>query len=214
MRHTFAAALLCSVLSTTVHAQQAATSPAALRPFVGIGYTSGGDTLIPVRITQQGGGKEFSEDISAGGGLEARVGLSFKLANMPASVRASYGVHSDQHNGISNGQAFFRRYPVEVLGFYHFSDRASVGVGVRRATRPVLRFKNASVTIDGTKIENFNEDFDLQPSTGIVLEGEWRLTPSWGVSLRYVKEHFNYGSGPGSRIEADHLGINTQWYFR
>lgn len=211
MRFTIAAALLCSVFST-VHAQQGTASPAALRPFVGIGYTSGGETLVPVTVRQRGGGAEFDEDISAGAGVEGRVGLSVRLADMPVSVRASYGIHNDQSNGIDNDRVFFRRYPVEVLGFYHFSDRASLGVGVRRATRPVLRYKNANVALpDGTEVTGFDATYHLQSAPGVVLEGEWRVTPSWGLSLRYVKEHFKV---QGVRIDADHVGVNTQWYFR
>lgn len=211
MRLTIAAALLCSVLSTA-HAQQGGPSPAALRPFVGIGYTSGGETLVPVTVKPRGSGTEFKEDVSAGAGLEARVGLSFRLADMPVSVRASYGIHNDQSNGIDNDRVFFRRYPVEVLGFYHFSERASLGVGVRRATRPTLRYKNANIVLpDGSEVTGFDATYGLQSTTGIVLEGEWRMTPSWGVSLRYVKEHFKV---PGVRIDADHVGVNTQWYFR
>lgn len=87
-------------------------------------------------ITPKGSSTKYKEDISAGAGIEGRIGLSLRLSNTPVSIRASYGIHNDQSNGIENDRLFFRRYPVELMGFYHFTDRASVGMGVRRATRP------------------------------------------------------------------------------
>ena len=209
MRHIVAAALLCG-LAHSVQAEEV-----ALRPFVGLGYTSGGETLLPVTITPKGSSTKYKEDISAGAGIEGRIGLSLRLSNTPVSIRASYGIHNDQSNGIENDRLFFRRYPVELMGFYHFTDRASVGMGVRRATRPVLRLKNAHLTTtSGNKVSGVDATFDFESSTGIVLEGEWRLTPNWGIGVRYVREHFTYQGTDRVRVDADHVGINTQWYFR
>ncbi|WP_294636778.1 hypothetical protein [uncultured Aquabacterium sp.] len=209
MRHIVVAALLCGF------AYSAQAEGAALRPFVGLGYTSGGETLLPVTVSPQGSSTQYKEDISAGAGVEGRVGLSFRLSEAPVSIRASYGIHNDQANGITNERIFFRRYPVELIGYYHFTDRASVGIGVRRATRPALRLKNAQLTTTGgTKVSGVNAVVDFESSTGVVLEGEWLLTPNWGIGVRYVREHFTYDGVERVRVNADHIGVNTQWYFR
>lgn len=217
MRQAFAKALLCSasvILFTPQLAQAEATGGFKLRPFVGLGFTSGGDTLQPVTLIPEGTTTEYKENVSAGGGIEARVGLALRMSGLPVSLRASVGAHNDQVNGSDGEKVYFRRFPLELQAMWHMGDRFSVGLGVRKATRARLTYKNVSYTDGSGDTQTIGEvKTRFTSSLGLALEAEYALTPSWSISGRYVREHFKTEGSAPERADADHVGITTQWYF-
>lgn len=213
MRLTSPATRLASLLWLVATATAQAEPPSPLRPFIGVGYTSGGDTIAPVTVQVQNSSVTYKESISAGAGPEARAGLAFRPAGSPFSLRASLGVHNDQSNSIDGGEAFFRRYPVELQAVWHHSERLSLGLGARRSTRAVFGLNSATVSNGngGTQIVSTREP--LKAQVGWVAEAEWALTPSWGLSLRYVRERFKTEGDDPLTFKGDHLGVATQLYF-
>lgn len=197
-----------------------------LRPFVGVGFTSGGDTLLPVTLVTVGTNVEYKEDVSAGGGLDLRVGLSYRLGSLPLTLQAAYAYHNDKVSGIDGEYATFRRFPLELLLQWHFNDRAKLGFGVRRASSPSYKIGGNWCTYkDGNNVtQSCDGQTKLKASTGLVLEGEYALTPSWGLKARYVHESFKAKDVPAlwqglgiiqedQKFEADHVGVITVWYF-
>ncbi len=215
MKSTLKAAAFACALSTSAMAADTSNATGGVRPFVGIGYSSGGDTIMPVQITvTNSAGTQYREDISAGAGIEARAGLWFRPQGSAFSVRGSLGVHNDQSNGINNDQSFFRRYPIELQAIWHQSPQLSLGLGARKATRAVFGVNNATLS-DGNGNTQQNVTFreKYKSSVGVVLEGEWAITPGWGLSLRYVRERFKTQDDAPETVKGDHVGLATQWYF-
>lgn len=215
MKSTFQTLALACALTTPAMAADNVGAPGALRPFVGIGYSSGGDTIMPVQITvTNSAGTQYREDISGGAGIEGRAGLWFRPQGSAFSVRGSLGVHNDQANGINNDQSFFRRYPIELQAIWHQSPQLSLGLGARKATRAVLGVNNATLRLnDGSTVSNVTFRQKYTSSVGVVLEGEWAITPGWGLSLRYVRERFKTQDEAPETVNGDHVGLATQWYF-
>ena len=88
-----------------------------------------------------------------------------------------------------------------------------MGLGARKATRAVFGFNNATVVQDGTTYTNVTERYKFKSSLGMVIEAEWAATTSWGLSLRYVREHFKTQEANPRTYNGDHLGLATQFYF-
>jgi hypothetical protein len=183
-----------------------------LRPFIGLGFTSGGDTVTSVTTTVKGTSTQYSDDLSAGGGIDLRLGLSYRLGALPWTVQGSWGIHNDQSNGVDGERYSFRRYPVEAQLQWHATDRAKIGFGLRKATRPVLSIVNGS---SGDTRLSINERYTFKSSVGVFVEGEYAVTPSWAFKLRYVHENFKLPvEGEADlKYEGDHLGLLTVFYF-
>jgi opacity protein-like surface antigen len=210
MRRALALALALSAATSTVLAED--YHGQGLRPFIGIGYTSGGDTVTSITTTVKGSTTQYSDDLSAGGGLDLRLGLSYRLSGLPLSLQGNWGIHNDQSNGVDGERYSFRRYPVEGQLQWHFSERGSVGFGVRKATRPVLSIVNGS---SGDVHLAYNERYNFKSSVGVFIEGEYAVTSYWGLKARYVHENFKLPvEGYGDvKYEGDHIGLLTVFYF-
>lgn len=187
-----------------------------LRPFVGAGFTWGGNTIIPVTITPQGTSTHYEEDVSAGAGLALQLGLSYRLGASPIGLQASYGYHNDQAHGL-DGQASFRRRPVEFLVQYHANDRLRFGLGVRRATNATFAARGGTCTDNGTSFPCPRLSERLKGSTGVILESEWMVTPNWGLKARLVHENFHFQDSDvfdnEKKYKGDHIGLLTSFYF-
>lgn len=184
------------------------------RPFVGLGFTSGGDTLLKVNLVPKGGsGPTYREDVSSGGGIDLRFGFSRRLDELPLTLQVAGAYHNDQVNGIEGEKIRFRRMPLEATLLWHATERARVGFGVRKATHPVFKLDNVKFNVDGQQVRVSGEA-DLKASTGFIVEAEYALTPSWGLKGRYVFESYRYRDDPqGEKFEANHLGVMSVWYF-
>ena len=205
-------AIAMAAAASMAHADTSQAEPSGLRPFVGIGFTSGGDTIQHGTLTPIGSTTHYQEDISAGGGLDLRLGLSYKLGALPLTLQGSWGVHNDQVSGIDGGTSFFRRFPLELILQWHATDRTKIGFGLRTTTS--ARFHSEGGTQSDGVTPYPTLDFKFKSSTGLILEAEWAATPSWGIKARYVHESYRFKDFPEvEKYEANHLGLLTVFYF-
>lgn len=190
------------------------------RPFVGLGFTSGGDKIARINLVPKGGsGPTFQEDVSSGGGIDLRVGFSRRLGELPLTLQLVGAYHNDQVNGIDGEKIRFRRFPLEATLLWHATERTRIGFGVRKATHPAFKLDNT--TCGGTSCEGTAR---FKSNVGAILEAEYALTPSWGLKARYVVESYRVENGPQflldnstltleEKFEANHLGVSSVWYF-
>lgn len=218
MRHfraMVACALSLAAASSFADGFDTTSSHNSWRPFVGLGFTSGGDTMLKVNLVPQGGsGTTYREDVSSGGGIDLRFGFSRRLGELPLTLQLAGAYHNDQVNGIEGSKYRFRRIPLEATLLWHATDRTRIGFGVRKATHAALKIDNGRfTTAQGTEITVSGKDA-LKASTGFIVEAEYALTPSWGLKGRYVFESYRYRDDPqGEKFEANHLGVMSLWYF-
>lgn len=213
MRRALALALAFSAATFPALAED--SNGSGLRPFIGAGFTWGGDTIQAWKLIPQGTTTEYEEDISAGSGLDLRLGLSYRLGDTPLTLQGSVGYHNDQASGL-NSNSRFRRYPIELLLQWHVSEKGRLGFGVRRAVNASLSSKGGTCDngLGGTyACPRINED--MKSSTGLVIEGEWMVSPSWGLKARYVHENYRFKDSTfdSGKYEGDHFGVMTSVYF-
>lgn len=216
MRKTLLAACLLSTFAATAGAQSSEGGylPKGLRPFIGVGFTSGGDTILPVTVTVQNSSTRYHEDISAGGGLDLRIGLSQRLGDLPWTLQVAAAYHNDQSNGVEGSKYRFRRMPIEATLLWHATDRARIGFGVRKATNATFKIDNGTLTDSaGNVYSNVYEKYALKASTGFIVEGEYAVTPGWSLKGRFVFESFRYRDYPqAEKVDAEHFGVQSVWY--
>lgn len=211
MRQLLALTLALGAAAFPALADESSNGWGGLRPFIGAGYTWGGDTIQHWTYTPEGGGNKFAyqEDVSAGAGLDLRLGLSYRLGGLPLTLQASVSHHIDQTHGISS-RAYFRRLPAELVLQYHINEQARLGIGVRRSLQ--AKFRSDGGTCQTPPCYSYNEK--MESSTGVILEGEWLVSPSWGFKARYVHEDYRFKEFPQARkYEGDHFGVLTNYYF-
>lgn len=212
MRKTLLAACLLSTFVATAGAQStdASYSPKGLRPFIGIGLAAGGDTLLRVQNDAEGASSNDITNIRAGDGLDLRFGLSMKLGDLPWSLQTAVAYHNDQSNGQDNTKYRFRRFPIEATMLWHATDRARIGFGVRKSTRPTVKIDNGRLAGDSTR---FDAKYAMKASTGFIVEAEYAATPSWSLKGRYVYETYRYKDFPeADTVKGDHIAIQSVWY--
>ncbi|GGC16513.1 outer membrane beta-barrel protein [Pseudoduganella buxea] len=185
-----------TLLATMVaaHAQTPATAAAPVRFLAGAGFSGGGDELATASYTNGD-----SQDIRAGKGLYLTAGAEYRVSPQ-VSVQATVNFHIDDTNA-DNGSIRFRRFPVEVLGYYHINTQWRVGGGVRYINGAKLTSSGAAAGLD-TKFDN---------STGAVLEAEYFWTPNFGMKMRYVNETFKARGYEDAK--GNHVGISGNYYF-
>lgn len=213
MRRALVLALTFSAATFPALAED--SNGSGLRPFIGVGYTWGGDTIQAWTLIPVGTTTKYDEDISAGAGLDLRLGLAYRLNGLPLTLQGSVGYHNDQVNGFTGGEHYFRRYPIELLLQWHASEKGRLGFGVRRAVNASFVTKGGTCGPDGATYTcpSFNEG--MKASTGLIVEGEWLVTPSWGLKARYVHESYRFKDPMVSsdKYEGDHFGLMTSFYF-
>ena len=185
---------LTAVLATMGAAQAQAQNPAPLRFLAGLGVSAGGDNLASARYTD---GK--SQDIKAGGGVYFTAGADYRI-NPQFSVQGTVNFHIDDTNA-SNGSIKFKRFPIEVLGYYHVNNDWRIGGGLRYVSGAKLSSSGAAAGME-TKFDN---------TVSGVIETEYFWTPQFGMKMRYVNETFK---SPYNRdVKANHVGISANYYF-
>ncbi len=221
MRRALALALTWSAVSFSAVADEG--SSVRLRPFIGGGYTWGGDTIQSYVFIPQGSSSssssssttEYEEDVSGGAGLDLRLGLHVDLPDSPMSLQVSLIHHMDQHSGL-DGKAYFRRTPIEVVGLWRHSDKLRFGIGVRKSVS--AKFSSEGFTCgqdaDGKDITCPSVNLKMKSNVGLLVEAEYLLTPDWGIKARYVRESYKFKDYPDARsISGDHIGFLTNYYF-
>jgi hypothetical protein len=192
MKRRILGAAAALAIAGTAHAQSS-----DLHGFVGMALTGGGDTLVEIKYTDGS-----TQDIKAGGLIDLKAGIDYRQAGSPFSIQASIGYHTDSSHA-SNGSVRFDRYPIELLGFWHATDKLRVGGGLRVATSPRLHASGTAASYVG------NTSFDSQ--AGAVVEGEYFVLPRFGITLRAVDE--KYKAPNGEKIDGSHIGLRLNYYF-
>lgn len=174
----------------------------------GIGYTFGGDTLADYQITPvNGSGPTYVEDLSGGAGLILNFGGELLLTRS-LRVQGLIGFHADHVNGI-NGEATYRRAPVELLAHWRATDNWWIGGGIRKATHGAFDISRQA-TSNGSTALAYKERIYF--STAAVLEGEYVINKSWGIKLRAVRESGRFETDT-EKFNADHMGLIATYYF-
>lgn len=176
-------------------ASGAVMAQSSARGVLGLGLTTGGDTLATVVFTDGS-----TESIKAGGLVHVFGGVEFR-ASQQVTMQINGGYQVDDTSGASNGSLRFSRYPIEVLAHYQINPAFRLGGGARFVTSPKIR---GSGVLSGT-----NLDFDN--TTGVVFEGEYLVTPSIGLKLRGVAEKYKPSNG-GPSADGNQIGFYFTWY--
>lgn len=185
--------IACAAALLAVGAAQAQDRGA--RGILGVGVTTGGDTLASVVFTNGD-----TQDIQAGGLVHLYGGVELRVAPL-LTMQATIGYQVDDTGSGSNGSLRFARYPLEVLVHYQINNNVRVGGGARFVN-------NARLTGSGV-LSGINVDFES--TTGAVVEGEYLVTPNIGLKLRAVRENYRPSSG-GQSVDGSHVGFFVNWY--
>jgi hypothetical protein len=161
----------------------------------GIGYARGGDTLLTATYTD---GTHTS--IKAGNGLHFLGGLQYRLGEH-FSVLGDVGYQSSTGSAV-NGELTFKRFPVEMLGYFHLNSSVRFGAGVRFDER---------VKLSGTGVASPVQQ-DFNSTEGAILEAEYLVTPNFGIKLQGVKENYT-ATGFSGKINGNQIGLYSTLYF-
>ena len=194
MKQLIALAALAAAAIAPTLAQAAMDTTNPVHPLIGVAITGGGDKLASVEFSSGG-----SRDITAGGLVQIWGGVEYREQGSPFAFQGTFGYHFD-NTSADNGSQRFERFPIELIGLYSFDPKFRVGVGARYATG--AKFKSSGAGDVG----NFSFKSQLAP----MLMGEWLVTPSVGLQLRYVHETFKIN---GVSIDGSHGGVGVNYYF-
>jgi hypothetical protein len=199
-RHTLMAASCCLALATSAQAG----SDSSVRPLLGGGLTVGGDTMVDVTFVNEAGQPLDSAQVKAGQLLQVYGGLEYQPVSR-FSLQATLGYHWHNAEG-ADGQGKFSRYPVELLGHYHFNENWRIGAGARfvRGAKRELRISNPSNPVD------LEQKFDN--TTGTIIEGEYVVDRKLGFKLRYVSEKYKAQAPFIDKFDGSHVGLLVNWY--
>jgi len=192
MKKIFTSAVLALAFVGAAHAADAS---APLHFLAGGGLTFGGETLATVDYTNGD-----SEDIRSGGLVQVYAGVEYRFSNS-LSMQGTAGYHFDNTSG-RNGSVRFTRYPLELLGHVHVSDKFRLGSGVRFVLNPRL---------NGSGFAN-NVDTDFKNTVGFLVEAEYLITPHIGVKVRGVTETYKTKHS-NETADGDHIGIFGTYYY-
>ena len=175
-----------------------APAPAPVKPLrflLGAGLTSGGDKLATAEYEN---GTE--QDIRAGSFFALLAGVDYRV-NSAFSLQATVGFHVDDTTA-SNGSITFKRFPVELLAYYHPNAKMRFGGGARYVGSPKLSLSGAA----GSGHVNFDN------TMGAIVEFEYFYTPKLGLKVRYVAEKYDT-EGLEKKIDGNHVGFFANYYF-
>ena len=194
MKSALIGAALATLALTGAHAQS--QNGPAVRPLIGTGLTFGGDKLFTADFTDG-----TSDTIRAGGIYTLYGGVEYRATHVLA-VQATVGFHGDSTRAASNGSIRFARYPVDVLALFSLNDKVRVGGGVEFVNSPKLSGRGAA--------GNFNVEF--KNTAGLVLEGEYLFTRSFGLKARAASHKFKVKGG-GEDVDGSYGGLMLNYYF-
>ena len=189
------AALAAAALAPTLaHAGLDSGNP--IHPLIGIALTGGGDKLSSVEFSNGG-----SKDITAGGLVHLYGGAEYHEKGSPIGFQATIGYHFD-NTSADNGSQRFERFPIEAIALYDVAPKFRLGIGARYAMSAKFTSSGAGQIGDG--------DYNFKSQLGGLLMGEWLITPSMGLQLRYVHETYKLN---GFSIDGSHGGLGFNYYF-
>ena len=94
----------------------------------------------------------------------------------------------------------FSRFPLELISSFAVQPNFEIGIGLRKALRAGVRSSGRL----GAHTTN------AQSSLGAIVQAEWLLNPKMGLTLRYVRENYEFFDGKSS---GDHIGLGFNAYF-
>ena len=165
-----------------------------------IGYEFGGDDLATVTFTN---GR--TETLNAGEGLVAGIGASIlndaKTLELEVMASAKFQfIHG------SNGDLTWRRFPVDVLGFYRFKH-LRIGGGLTYHLAP---------KVSGSGVAG-GATHEYDAALGYVLQADWLFSGADSgkgayVGLRYTNLEYELKGG-GFTASADSVGLSLGYRF-
>ena len=195
------AALAAAALAPTLaHAGLESDNP--IHPLVGIAITGGGDKLSSIEYTNG-----TSQSVTAGGLVQFYGGAEYHEKGSPFGVQATIGYHVDQASA-RNGSQRFDRFPIEVIGLINATPKFRFGLGARYAM-------DAKFSSDGAGYVGSGK---FQSQLGGLVMGEWLITPSMGVQVRFVSEKFKLKGADANgtndvTVDGTHGGVGFNYYF-
>ena len=194
---SLAIALAVASLNSAYAQAPRAVEPEAkqMRYTIGMGFTHGGDELAETEFTDG-----TSEKIRAGGLVAFVAGVDYRI-NQQFSVQGNIGFHVD-NSTAENGDVHFRRYPIELLAYYHLSPQWRIGGGVR--------FVNSVRGKASGAAGNYNIEFDN--TTGGVIEAEYMMGYKTSMKVRVVREKYKVSDYP-LEFKGNHVGVFGNMYF-
>lgn len=203
MKHIIAplAIAAAALAPTLAHAGLDSDNP--IHPLIGLALTGGGDKLASVDYSNGG-----SKDITAGGLVQIYGGLEYHEKGSPFGFQGTIGYHFD-NTSADNGNQRFQRWPIEGIALFNVAQQFRLGLGARYAAA-------AKFTSDGA---GYVGNADFKSRLGAIFMGEWLITPSMGLQLRYVSEKYrvdgvdNNGVPIRATIDGSHGGIGFNYYF-
>ena len=203
MKHIIAplAIAAAALAPTLAHAGLDSDNP--IHPLIGLALTGGGDKLASVDYSNGG-----SKDITAGGLVQIYGGLEYHEKGSPIGFQGTIGYHFD-NTSANNGSQRFQRWPIEGIALFNVAQQFRLGLGARYAAA-------AKFTSDGA---GYVGNADFKSRLGAIFMGEWLITPSMGLQLRYVSEKYrvdgidNNGAPVRATIDGSHGGIGFNYYF-
>jgi hypothetical protein len=152
------------------------------------------------------GGRYY--ELNAGTGSKYAIGADYRLTEKLA-MQATVGMEVSEVPAVQGNQ-WFTRVPVEVVGLYDLSKEFRIGAGVRYST-------NSQVVSNGAYVgDAINGRYE--PTLGFVVEGQYLFATTerkgsdaqFGISLRYVSESFKKD---GKTYSGDHGQATLVLYY-
>lgn len=176
----------------------------SVRPLLGGGVTAGGDKVIDITFVDANNQPLDTATIKAGQLLQIYGGLEYQPVSR-FSLQGTVGYHWHNTEG-TDGQARFSRYPLELLGYYHFNENWRIGAGARFVYKPQFKLVSSRTSPP----TDFRAKFDN--TTGAVIEGEYLVDRKLGFKLRYVSEKYKAQAPFTDKFDGSHVGLLVNWY--
>jgi hypothetical protein len=184
-----------AVLATLAAAGGAHAQYGGVRGILGMGLTTGGDTLASIQYTDGS-----TDDIRAGGLVHVYGGLEVRLTPQ-VTMQGTFGYQVDDTGSNANGALRFSRYPFELLAHFQINPYMRIGGGARFVNDARV---SGSGVLSGVEV-------DYGSTTGAVIEGEVLVMPNIGLKLRAVSERYTPSAG-GPSADGNHVGFYLNWY--
>lgn len=179
--------------------------------FVG-GITQGGDTLTTFDRYRY-----RDEDLDAGDGGYIGAGVSYHFPDTPFQLQSTIGYHGASLSA-SNGDAWFDRKPLEVMGFYHIAERHRVGFGASYHLNPEYEIDIDHAYINGQWFYRYKQSDDFDNALGAVIQYDYRI-PSINLRIGARYTHIDYEweksldffGNKRSDVDGSYLGLTLQY---
>jgi len=170
---------------------------------LGMGIEFGGEKLLTLQYSDGS-----TSSLQSGRGLMLTAGAilqAFEQGDHSLEVQGSVGLKYGTVKEASNQSVSFTRFPLELLGFYHYAPaRLRLGGGMAYHLSP-------SISADG---ELSNAEVDMNNALGAIIQADYALSAQLLLGVRYTLMKYEItASGATSDIDANCFGINLSFVF-